>query len=57
VGKKKIVQGLKKYYAENKFKIADKWKFFKAFKDACHRDLEKFFEGYLNGTTIISNLN
>jgi aminopeptidase N len=24
VGKKKIVQGLKKYYAENKFKIADK---------------------------------
>ena len=57
VGKKKIVQGLKKYYAENKFKIADKSKFFKAFKDACHRDLEKFFEGYLNGTTIISNLN
>ena len=57
VGKKKIVQGLKKYYAENKFKIASKSKFFSAFKAACHKDLEKFFEGYLNGTTIISNLN
>ena len=57
VGKKKIMQGLKKYYAENKFKIANKSKFFSAFKAACHKDLEKFFEGYLNGTTIISNLN
>ena len=57
VGKKKIVQGLKKYYAENKFKIANKTRFFDAFKSACHKDLEKFFEGYLNGTTIISSLN
>ena len=57
VGKKKIVQGLKKYYAENKFKVANKSSFYEAFKSACHKDLETFFEGYLNGTTIISNLN
>ena len=57
VGKQKIVQGLKKYYAENKFKVANKSSFYEAFKSACHKDLETFFEGYLNGTTIISNLN
>lgn len=57
VGEKKLVAGLKKYFAENKFKIASKESFLKAFKSACHKDLETFFEGYLNGNTIISAIN
>ena len=31
--------------------------FYKAFESACHKDLENFFEGYLNGTTIISKIS
>ena len=54
VGEQKVIAGLKKYYQDNKFKIATKADFYKAFKSACHKDLEGFFEGYLNGTTIIS---
>lgn len=57
VGKQKIMAGLKKYYKENKFKIATKSDFYKAFKDACHKDLETFFESYLNGTAIISKIS
>ncbi len=57
VGEKKVVAGLKKYYNDNKFKIATKNKFYSAFKSACHQDLENFFEGYLNGETIISSIN
>lgn len=57
VGQKKLFAGLKKYYAENKFKIATKSTFYSAFKSACHQDLETFFEGFLNGTTIISTIS
>lgn len=57
VGEKKLVAGLKKYYSDNKFKIATKDDFYKSFKDSCHKDLENFFEGYLNGTAIISKIN
>lgn len=57
VGKQKILAGLKKYYKDNKFKIATKSDFYKAFESACHKDLENFFEGYLNGTTIISKIS
>ena len=57
VGINKIVAGLKKYYADNKFKIASTADFFKAFKSACHKDLDGFFDSYLNGTVIIANLN
>lgn len=57
VGEKKVVAGLKKYYADNKFKIASKQDFYDAFKSACHSDLVGFFESYLNGSAIITNLN
>ncbi len=57
VGEKKVTAGLKNYYSENKFKIATKEDFFMAFKSACHQDLDEFFNGYLNGTTIITNIN
>lgn len=57
VGEKKLIAGLRKYYQENKFKIASKDDFYSAFKSACHQDLENFFEGYLNGTAIISKIN
>lgn len=56
VGEKNIINGLKKYYALNKFKIATSADFFKAFDDSCHKDLNNFFNGFLNGTTIISSL-
>lgn len=57
VGENKVLAGLKKYYSDNKFKNATKQDFFDAFKAACHSDLDGFFEGYLDGTTIISNIN
>lgn len=57
VGEKKLVQGLKKYYQSNKFKIATKNDFYSAFKSACHTDLDGFFDGYLNGTAIISSIS
>ena len=57
VGESKVVSGLKKYYENNKFKIAKKQDFFNAFKSACHTDLDGFFEGFLDGSTIISNIN
>ena len=57
VGEKKMIQGFRKYYEDNKFKIATKDDFYAAFKSACHQDLETFFEGYLNGSSIISKIN
>ena len=57
VGDKKVIDGLKKYYKDNKFKIATKDDFYKAFSSACHKDLKNFFDGYLYGTTIISKIN
>ena len=57
VGEKKVFAGLKRYYADNKFKIATSSSFFEAFKKACHQDLDNFFDGYLDGTAIISKLN
>ncbi len=57
VGEKQVVAGLKKYYQENKFEIATKDSFYSAFKKACHKDLDNFFDGYLDGTAIISRLN
>ena len=57
VGEKQVLSGLKKYYQNNKFKIASKIDFYDAFKSACHEDLETFFEGYLNGTAIISKIS
>lgn len=57
VGENKLVAGLKKYYKDSKFKIATKEDFYSAFKSACHQDLDNFFEGFLNGTTIISNIS
>ncbi len=56
VGEKKVVAGLKKYYQANKFKIASSEDFFTAFDTACHKDLKNYFDGFLNGTTIISSL-
>ncbi len=57
VGKNKLIAGLAKYYSDNKFQIATKDDFLTAFKSACHKDLEGFFDGYLNGTVEISNIN
>ena len=57
VGEKCVVDGLRKYYQDNKFKIASAEDFFLAFEKACHKDLREFFDGFLNGTTIISSIN
>lgn len=56
VGEKKVIAGLKEYYQTNKFKIASSDDFYLAFSKACHSDLKNYFDGFLNGTTIISNL-
>lgn len=57
VGENRILDGLKKYYSDNKYKIATKQDFYNAFKIACHKDLEGYFEGYLEGQTIITGLS
>lgn len=57
VGEAKLINGLKKYYKDNKFKIASKQQFLNAFRFACHKDLDKFFEGFLTGESIISSLS
>jgi len=57
VGEKNVVLGLKKYYQDNKFKVATAEDFFAAFEKACHKDLREFFNGFLSGTTIISSIN
>ena len=56
VGEKSVISGLKRYYQSNKFKIATSEDFLRAFEEACHKDLNNFFDGFLNGTTIISTL-
>ena len=56
VGEKSVVAGLKRYYTDNKFKIASTESFLKSFEQACHQDLKNYFDGFLNGTTIISSL-
>lgn len=56
VGKEKVIAGLKKYYQNNKFKIATTEDFLNAFETECHKDLRGYFDGFLNGTTIISSL-
>ena len=56
VGEKSVVAGLKKYYESNKFNNATTEDFFVAFETACHKDLKNYFDGFLNGTTIISSL-
>ncbi len=57
VGESKLIAGLKKYYEENKFKIATTESFLDAFETACHKDLRQFFKSYLNGEVIISSIN
>ena len=57
VGEKNVLNGLKKYYQDNKFGLATAEDFFVAFEKACHTDLREFFNGFLNGTTIISMVN
>lgn len=56
VGEKKVIAGLREYYKNNKFKFASSDDFYLAFSKACHSDLKNYFDGFLNGTTIISSL-
>jgi len=56
VGEDNVISGLKKYYQNNKFQIADTEDFLQAFEIACHKNLRTFFDGFLNGTAIISTL-
>lgn len=56
VGEKKVIAGLREYYKNNKFKFASSDDFYLAFSKACHSDLKNYFDGFLNGTTIISCL-
>ena len=39
VGEKSVISGLRKYYTDNKFKMASTEAFLKAFEQACHKDL------------------
>ena len=57
VGEKNVISGLRRYYSENKFKVAKADDFLSAFEKACHQDLKTYFNGFLNGTTIISTIN
>ena len=48
IGEKKLLAGLKKYYTENKFKVADTGSFIGAF-ERVGVDAAGFFDGFLSG--------
>ena len=52
IGEKKLLAGLKKYYTENKFKVADTGSFIGAF-ERVGVDAAGFFDGFLNGKEMI----
>ena len=52
IGEKKLLAGLKKYYTENKFKVADTGNFIGAF-ERVGVDAAGFFDGFLNGKEMI----
>ena len=57
VGKDKLIKSLKKYFKQNMFKIADETNLIECFKSVCHKDIDKFFDGWLSGSNVIGYLN
>lgn len=53
VGKDKLIKALKKYAKEYRFKIATGENLVAMLKKHCHKDLDNFFSGWLNGSNVV----
>lgn len=56
VGKQKLETGLKKYFSKYKFKIATTDCFIECMRKGTNRDIEGFFDSWLNGKTLIGTI-
>ena len=56
VGKNKVEAGLKKYFNKYKFKIASTDCFIECMRKTTNRDVEGFFDSWLNGKTLIGTI-
>lgn len=54
VGKDKLIGALKKYCKNYSYKIASGNNFISILKSVCHKDLDGFFKGWLNGTNVVA---
>ena len=54
VGKNKLIRALKKYCKTYSYKIASSADFISILKSVCHKDLDGFFAGWLNGTNVVT---
>ncbi len=57
VGKDKLIKGLKKYAKEYAFCVASGQDLIKCLKSTCHKDLDNFFSGWLNGSNVIGQIS
>lgn len=54
VGKDKLIRALKKYCKKYSYKIATGQDLIEVLKSVCHKDLDGFFKGWLNGTNVVT---
>ena len=56
IGKNKVEAGLKKYYKTYKFKIATTDDLVATMRKSSGKDIEGFFDSWLNGKTVIGSI-
>ncbi len=56
VGKNKLIKGLKNYCSKYMFKVATATDFIDILKKYCHKDLDNFFDGWLNGSSVVGQI-
>ena len=57
VGKEKLIKALSAYAKKYCYKVASRNNFVDVMKTHCHKDLDKFFDGWLNGDSVVSLTN
>lgn len=57
VGKERLVKALSSYAKRYCYKVASRNDFVDSMKDFCHKDLDNFFDGWLDGKSIVSLTN
>ena len=55
VGSKKFKKSLKNYFEENKYKNARPENLISAFEKTCKKNLESFFDSWINGKVVLQN--
>ena len=54
VGREKLIKALKKYCKTYAFKVANGANFIEIVKKTCHKDIDGFFSGWLEGTNVVA---